>query len=300
MLIAKEAGRNTYRFYTAAMNQRAMENLLLENDLRRALERSEFRLYYQPKVQLASGRLIGLEALLRWNHPAQGLLRPTQFVPLLEDSGLIVQVGEWILRAACRQLADWRAAGVPVVPVAVNIAMKQFLHHDLAAVIDEALREAAIPPGWLGIEVTEGDALQRPEEVVAVLRRLKDRGIDIAIEDFGTGYSSLAYLKRLPVDALKLDRSFVAGLPNDADDASISRAVIAMAHSLGLRVIAEGVQTPAQRDFLAKLGCDELQGYLCAPALSSADCTRFLAAGGAATAPAASSATTVFHQRSST
>jgi diguanylate cyclase (GGDEF)-like protein/PAS domain S-box-containing protein len=277
MFKAKHAGRNRFQYYTAAMNERAMEDLLLENDLRRALERNEFELYYQPKQHLASGAVSGLEALLRWRHPGRGLVQPALFVPLLEDSGLIVKVGDWAIRAACRQLRDWQKAAVPVVPVAVNLCAKQFLHHNLVAVLEEALVESAIPGSLLQVEVTESDAMQRPEEVVDILTRLKALGVRVAIDDFGTGYSSLSYLKRLPIDTLKLDRSFVTGLPDDAEDAAISRAVISMAHSLGLQVIAEGVENEAQRAFLEALGCDELQGYLGSDALPAAACARFLA-----------------------
>ncbi|HVP08392.1 MAG TPA: EAL domain-containing protein [Burkholderiales bacterium] len=277
MMKAKEAGRASFQYYTAAMNERALEKIALENDLRRALEREEFELYYQPKQELKSGRIAGLEALLRWRHPERGMMSPAQFVPLLEDSGLIVKVGDWVVRAACRQIAAWQAAGVPLAPVAVNLAAKQFLHHDLIATIEGAL-EIGIDPALLALEITESDVMQRPEEVVAMLTKLKMRGLVVAVDDFGTGYSSLAYLKRLPVDALKLDRSFVTGLPEDADDVSIARAVIGMAHSLGLKVIAEGVETAAQRDFLARWDCDQLQGYLLSRALSADDCAAFLRA----------------------
>ena len=277
MLKAKEAGRASFQYYTAAMNERAMEKMTLENDLRRALERDEFELYYQPKQELASGRVVGLEALLRWRHPVRGLLSPSSFVPLLEDSGLIVKVGDWVVRAACRQIAAWQSAGVPVVPVAVNLAAKQFLHHDLALTIEDAL-QSGIDPALLALEITESDLMQRPEDVVAMLGNLKARGVAVAIDDFGTGYSSLAYLKRLPVDALKLDCSFVMGLPEDQDDVSIARAVIGMAHSLGLKVIAEGVETEAQRAFLLAWDCDQVQGYLLSKALDANDCAGFLMA----------------------
>jgi len=286
MFKAKQVGRASYQYYTAQMNERAMEKLLLENDLRRALERDEFHLYYQPKQDMKSGRIVGLEALLRWEHPRHGVMAPTQFVPLLEDSGLIVKVGDWVVRAACRQIRDWQEAGVPAVPVAVNLSAKQFLHHDLIGVIERAL-EVGIEPRLLALEITESDVMQRPEEVVAMLHQVKARGIAVAIDDFGTGYSSLAYVKRLPVDALKIDRSFVTGLPEDADDASIARAVIAMAHSLGLKVIAEGVETEAQRAFLAAQGCDQLQGYLISRALGAAECAALLRANAAALASVA-------------
>jgi diguanylate cyclase (GGDEF)-like protein/PAS domain S-box-containing protein len=277
MFSAKEAGRNNYRFYTAAMNESAMQNLLLENDLRRALERDEFRLHFQPKQHIASGRLAGFEALLRWQHPARGLLGPAQFVPLLEDSGLIVRVGEWTLRAVCAQIRAWQGEGFAPPPVAVNLVIKQFLHHDVAGIIDAALREARIGAARLEVEITESDAMERPDVVVPMLRRLRERGIRIAIDDFGTGYSSLAYLKRLPVDTLKIDRSVVSGLPADPDDVPIARAIVALGHTLGLKIVAEGVENAAQRAFLASLHCDELQGFLYAGPLCAAECRRFLA-----------------------
>ncbi|HYL88684.1 MAG TPA: EAL domain-containing protein, partial [Burkholderiales bacterium] len=267
MFTAKDAGRNKVQFYTPAMNERAMESLLIENDLRRAFERSQFELYFQPKENMASGRVAGFEALVRWNHPQRGLLQPGDFVPLLEDSGLIVQVGEWIVRSACGQIRAWQQEGLTVVPVAVNLAMKQFLHHDLIGVIKSAIERFGIEARLLEVEITESDAMKHPEQVVPMLRELKSHGLRIAVDDFGTGYSSLAYLKSLPVDTLKVDRSFVSGLPDNADDAAIARAILAMGHSLGLKIIAEGVETPAQRAFLADLGCDELQGYLCSPPL---------------------------------
>jgi len=277
MFSAKEAGRNKVQFYTRAMNERAMESLIVENELRRAFERAEFELYFQPKMAIAGARLAGFEALLRWNHPRRGHLPPGEFVPLLEDSGLIVQVGEWVVRAACGQLRAWRHAGLPVVPVAVNVVLKQFLHHDVVAVIAAEIERFGIPPQLLQVEITESDAMKHPDEVVPMLQRLKALGVHIAVDDFGTGYSSLAYLKNLPVDTLKVDRSFVQGLPSNADDAAIARAIVAMGHSLGLKVIAEGVETPAQRAYLAALGCDELQGYLAAPPLAAADAGQLLA-----------------------
>jgi diguanylate cyclase (GGDEF)-like protein/PAS domain S-box-containing protein len=277
MLKAKTVGRSTYQYYTAAMNERAMEQLLLENDLRRALERDEFELYYQPKQNLKSGRITGLEALLRWRHPVRGVMSPADFVPLLEDSGLIVKVGDWVVRAACSQILAWQAAGVPATQVAVNLAAKQFLHHDVTGVIEQALK-AGVDPALLMLEITESDVMQRPEEAVAMLHKLKARGIAMAIDDFGTGYSSLTYLKSLPIDVLKIDRSFVTGLPGDRDDVSIACAVIGMAHSLGLKVIAEGVETEAQRAFLVERGCDELQGYLLSRALAPDECAAFLRA----------------------
>ncbi len=282
MLRAKES-RNGYQFYTAEMNERAVEKLQLETDLRGALERREFFLHFQPKVSLPGGRVIGMEALLRWNRPGRGAVSPAQFVPILEDCGLIVPVGDWIVDAACAQIRAWRDAGLDAVPVAVNLAAKQFLHHDIGAVIDGALARHGIPGSLLEIEITESDAMASPEQVSAVLSGLKQRGVTVAIDDFGTGYSSLGYLKRFPLDTLKLDRSFVTGLPDDGDDVSIALAVIGMAHSLGLKVVAEGVEKAEQRDFLSAHGCDEMQGYLFSRPVPAGECAKFLAgASGAA------------------
>ena len=275
MLRAKES-RNGYQFYTAEMNERAMEKLQLETDLRCALERREFFLHYQPKVSLPGGRVTGMEALLRWNRPGRGAVSPAQFVPILEDCGLIVPVGDWIVDAACAQIRAWRDAGLDAVPVAVNLAAKQFLHHDIGAVIDGALARHGIPGSLLEIEITESDAMACPQQVSAVLSGLKQRGVTVAIDDFGTGYSSLGYLKRFPLDTLKLDRSFVTGLPDDGDDVSIALAVIGMAHSLGLKVVAEGVEKAEQRDFLSAHGCDEMQGYLFSRPVPAQECARLL------------------------
>jgi diguanylate cyclase (GGDEF)-like protein len=277
MLRAKQGGRNSFKFYAASMNERALEKLQLETDLRRALERNEFFLHYQPKVSLAGGQVTGVEALLRWNRPGHGLVSPAQFVPVLEDCGLIVPVGDWIVDAACAQVRAWRDAGLAPVQVAVNLAAKQFLHHDIGAVIDAALARHGIPGSLLQIEITESDAMAAPEQVSAVLAGLRRHGVGVAIDDFGTGYSSLGYLKRFPLDTLKLDRSFVTGLPADQDDVSIALAVIGMAHSLGLKVVAEGVEKAEQRDFLAAHGCDEMQGYLYSRPLPAGECAKFLA-----------------------
>jgi diguanylate cyclase (GGDEF)-like protein/PAS domain S-box-containing protein len=276
MLRAKQVGRNNFQFYTREMNERALEKLQLDTDLRRALERREFFLHYQPKVSLASGRITGVEALLRWNRPGHGPVSPAQFVPILEDCGLIVPVGDWIVETVCAQVRAWRGAGLAAVPVAVNLAAKQFLHHDIGAVIDAALERHGIPGSLLQIEITESDAMSSPAEVSAMLRGLRERGVTVAIDDFGTGYSSLGYLKRFPLDTLKLDRSFVTGLPGDGDDVSIALAVIGMAHSLGLKVVAEGVEKREQRDFLAAQGCDEMQGYLFSRPVPAEECARLL------------------------
>jgi diguanylate cyclase (GGDEF)-like protein len=276
MLKAKEAGRNAFKFYTAEMNERAMEQLLMERDLRRALDRKEFLLHYQPKLDLKTGLVSGLEALIRWHRPDVGLIPPVQFIPILENTGLIVPVGEWVIVAACVQLREWIDDGVRVVPVAVNLSAKQFLHHDICQSIQRGLLLHGIPPQLLEIEITETAALKDVQKAAAILRELRSLGLKIAIDDFGTGYSSLGYLKNLPVDALKLDRSFVSGLPEDQESIAIARAVIGVAHSMDLRVVAEGVETLAQRNFLAYHGCHEIQGYLLSRPLAASDCRAFL------------------------
>jgi diguanylate cyclase (GGDEF)-like protein/PAS domain S-box-containing protein len=273
---AKEVGRDNFQFYAAEMNARSAAKLEMEGQLRRALERGEFLLHYQPKGALPGGRIAGFEALLRWQRAGNGLVSPGMFVPLLEETGMIVQAGEWVVRAACAQIAAWRDAGFVPVPVAINVSARQFAH-GLYEVVRAALAEHRVDASLLEIEITESDAMQDPERVMGMLERLRVLGVTIAIDDFGTGYSSLGYLKRFPVNTLKLDRSFVTGLPDDPDDVSIARAVISMAHSLGLKVVAEGVETVAQRDFLAHDGCDQIQGYLLSKPLPAGDCARFLA-----------------------
>jgi EAL domain-containing protein (putative c-di-GMP-specific phosphodiesterase class I) len=248
----------------------------MESKLRHALERNEFVLHFQPKADLSEGRLTGCEALLRWQIPGKATMPPAQFVPLLEESGLIVPVGEWVVRAACRQLRAWQDAGIAPLPVAVNLSAKQFQHQDVCAMVERALRDFEVDPRLLELEVTESAAMFNPDEAMATLRKLKALGVHLLIDDFGTGYSSLSYLKRFPVDFLKLDRSFVAGLPHDADDASIACAVITMAHSLGLKVVAEGVETGEQLAFLSANGCDEMQGFYLSRPVPGAEYTQWL------------------------
>lgn len=276
MYDAKESGKNDYRFCAAAMNEKALEKMALENSLRRALERHELVLYFQPKTSIASGEITGCEALLRWNRAGHGLVAPAAFVPLMEESGMIVAVGEWVITAACAQVRAWQQAGLTPVAIAVNVSAKQFQHRDICATVDRALHESTIAAKFIEIEITESTAMRDAEKAIITLRGLKALGVRISIDDFGTGYSSLTYLKRFPVDALKLDQSFVSGLPDNAEDASIARAVVSMAHSLNLKVIAEGVETSAQRAFLAAEGCDEMQGYLFSQPLPEPEFTRLL------------------------
>jgi diguanylate cyclase (GGDEF)-like protein/PAS domain S-box-containing protein len=261
MYRAKESARNSYCFFTAEMNQRSVAKVQLNTDLRRALERDEFTLHYQPKVDLASGKLRGMEALLRWKHPSRGLVSPGEFIPALEDSGLILPVGEWVIEEACRQVLRWTEGGAMPVPIAVNLSPKQFRRRDLDALIRAALVRTGVSAEFLELEITESCLMENPEDAVRALRNLRAAGLRISVDDFGTGYSSLSYLTRLPLSALKIDRSFVRDAESSAEAASIVRAVIDMAQNLRLTVIAEGVETEQQAAFLRRHGCDQAQGY---------------------------------------
>jgi diguanylate cyclase (GGDEF)-like protein/PAS domain S-box-containing protein len=261
MYHAKESGRNAFRFYTGRMNADAQERLDLHSRLRRALERDEFVLYYQPLVDLKSGRILGGEALVRWQSPEQGLVAPGRFIPAAEHSGLIVPLGEWVLHEACRELAHWHAIGAPWLSMAVNISPIQFRRGDVEETVLRALAASGAPPPALELELTESILIDGAEQVLATIRRLQGLGVKLAIDDFGTGYSSLAYLKRFAVDKLKIDQSFVRDIVTDQDDAAIVRAVIQMARSLGLHVLAEGVETEAVAVELRAMNCDLVQGY---------------------------------------
>ncbi|WP_422911220.1 sensor domain-containing protein [Pseudomonas sp. MAC6] len=262
MYHAKERGKNNFQFYQADMNASALQRLELESDLRHALEQGEFRLYYQPQFSSDGKRLTGAEALLRWQHPQRGLVPPSEFIPVLEELGLVVQVGDWVLRESCRQLAEWHQAKIRVPKISVNLSARQFAEGDLNQRIADILQHSAIPAGCLELELTESILMEDVANAMHTLTSLKKLGVFIAIDDFGTGYSSLNYLKQFPIDVLKIDRSFVDGLPHGEQDGQIARAIIAMAHSLNLTVIAEGVETLAQLDFLRGHDCDEVQGFL--------------------------------------
>jgi PAS domain S-box-containing protein len=278
MHFAKEQGRDNYQFYSRAMNATALEKLSMESQLRKALERGEFLLNFQPKLVASSGRIVGLEALIRWRHPELGLVPPSQFIPVAEESGLIVPIGDWVLRSACLQNQAWRRAGYPAVHIAVNIASPHFRQGGLVASVAAALKESALDPALLEVELTESMLMQGVDATLDTLFKLKDMGVRLAIDDFGTGYSSLSYLKRFPLDTLKIDRSFIKELPRDAEDAAITRAIIAMAHSLKLSVVAEGVESAEQLAFLQQHGCDVVQGYLFSQPLGAADFAALLAA----------------------
>lgn len=262
MYHAKEMGKNNFQFYQAEMNARALERLELEADLRHALLQGEFRLHYQPQYRCDTRRLTGVEALLRWEHPVRGHVSPAEFIPVLEEIGLVVQVGDWVIREACRQLREWHAAKVRIPKVSVNLSARQFSDGQLGQRIARILAETGLAPACLELELTESILMRDVGEALQLLGELKGLGLCIAVDDFGTGYSSLNYLKQFPIDILKIDRSFVDGLPHGEQDAQIARAIIAMAHSLNLSVIAEGVEEPAQLDFLCAHGCDEVQGFL--------------------------------------
>jgi len=262
MYLAKDSGKNTFQFYTAQLAAQSAQQFALESDLRAALQRDELLLHFQPKVRAGDGALAGMEALLRWQHPQRGLLAPGAFITLAEDSGLILPIGQWVLSAACRQIRGWRDAGLQVPRCAINLSARQFVTDTLVDEVAQALAAHGLQADALEVEITESVLMSDPQRANHTLQGLHALGVRIAIDDFGTGYSSLAYLKRFPAQTVKIDRSFVKGLPLDRDDAAITQAVIAMAHSLGLEVVAEGVETQAQLDFLRRLGCDEVQGYL--------------------------------------
>jgi len=273
---AKKAGRNNYQFHTADMNARALGMLLMEHDLRRALEGKQFLLHYQPQIDLNTGRITGAEALIRWQHPERGLVSPAQFIPIAEERGLIVPIGEWVLQEACRQNKEWQEAGLPAIAVAVNLSASQFQKSNLAQEVARILQDGGLAPEHLELELTESAIMRDADKTIAMMHALKEIGTTLSLDDFGTGYSSLSQLKRLPLDKLKIDQSFVRGLPHDPDDLAISSAIVAMGRALKQTVIAEGVETQGQREVLQSLRCDEIQGYLVARPMPSSDFARFM------------------------
>ena len=280
MYRAKEQGKNNFQFYSAEMNQHTFARLALETSLRRAIEREEFLLHYQPKTDLRSGRITGVEALVRWRHPELGMVSPTQFIPLAEETGLIGPIGDWVLRTACAEAQRWNMQIAPGISVAVNLSARQFAREDLAQSITSVLSECGLEPRFLEIEITESTVMHDAKRAAHVLQQLKDMGIRVAIDDFGTGYSSLGYLKSFPIDSVKIDRSFILDIPHDHDDVAITRAVIAMAHSLRLKVIAEGVETAEQYNFLRDHDCDEMQGYFFSEPVDAATLVRLISGPG--------------------
>ncbi len=262
MYRAKEQGKNNYQLFAADMNVKAEEYLKLETHLRYALERDELALYYQPMVDCKTGEVVSMEVLLRWVHSELGEIPPSKFIPIAEEAGLIAEIGNWVLKMACAQNKAWQDAGFDAFRVAVNLSARQFDDKKLAKSVQAVLGETGLDPSYLELELTEGIVMKNPEVTVEILRSFHILGIEISIDDFGTGYSSLSYLKRFPVNSLKIDRSFIQDITHDPDDAAIIRAVIAMGHSLNLKIIAEGVEKVAQLEFLRAMQCDTVQGYL--------------------------------------
>jgi len=261
MYCAKERGRNNFQCFSPGMKSVALERVSLESELHQALKLEQFELFYQPKVDTASGDIHSAEALIRWRHPQRGLIQPVEFIPLAEECGLIHEIGAWVLREACRQCAVWQRAGQPPLRVAVNVAASQFRRGDLFEVVRGALQKAQLDPRFLEIELTESAVMTNPEDSAAILEQLSRMGVLVSVDDFGTGYSSMSYLRRFPIDKLKIDRSFIAELTTRADDASIVQAIVSLAHGLRLKVVAEGVETLEQLKFLQSVGCDQYQGY---------------------------------------
>lgn len=271
MYQAKHAGRDTYRFFTAQMNTEMLARLELEKALRQAIENEEFVLYYQPKIQLSSNSIVGLEALLRWERPGHGLIPPNAFIPMLEETGMIVKVGSWVVATACKQIGAWARAGIGEIQVSVNVAGRQFLEGDLEADVRAGLNDNAINGEFLELELTESSLMADRDCIIATLDSVKQLGVKISIDDFGTGYSSLAYLRRFPIDKLKIDIAFIRNITSVPDDAAIALAIIGMAHNLQMEVIAEGVETRAQLDYLRSHHCDQVQGYYFSPPLPVAE-----------------------------
>jgi len=276
MYAAKEQGRNNYQFFSAEMNAQALEILMMASNLRLAIEREELVLEYQPRIELKSGRIMGVEALVRWNHPNLGRIMPGQFIGIAEKTGLIEPLGNWVLQNACQQMIEWRRSGIAPKRVAVNLSARQFMQSELTERIETVLQQTGLEAAALEIEVTESMVMHDPQRAAVILERLKEMGVAIAIDDFGTGYSSLSYLKRFPIDYIKIDQSFVRGIPRDAEDVGITNAIIAMAKTLGVQLIAEGVDNPEQLAFLKQGGCEEVQGYLISSPMPAEALRRFL------------------------
>lgn len=275
---AKNLGRNQYQFFNPSMNAQAHERLLLENNLRKALERDEFLLHYQPQIDLKTNRITGIEALIRWNHPEMGIIMPQDFIPIAEETGMINDIAEWVLNAACREVSAWQKAGRPGsnVRVAVNLSTRQLQLVGLPDMVNSILKKAELAPEFLELEITESTLMANPDNAIKILSEFHEMGIHITVDDFGTGYSSLAYLKRLPIDRIKVDKSFVRDIPGDPNDVAIVQAILAIAQQLDMHVLAEGVETEVQRSFMLEHGCEEAQGYLFSQPLAAEDCIRFL------------------------
>jgi len=276
MYKAKEEGRNNYQFYTESMNAKSLERLMLQNDLRKALERDELIVYYQPQINVSTGAVVGVEALLRWQHPDLGWVPPAQFIPVAEETGVIDAIGEWVLETACRQGKRWLDAGYPPMQIGVNLSGVQLRRGGIEKVVSEVLAATGLKAQYLELELTESMLMQDTEIVVMTLCGLRDRGVHLSVDDFGTGYSSLSYLKRFPLTTLKIDRAFIRDIETDPADAAITKAIIAMAKSLELGVIAEGVETQQQCEFLKDEGCKVVQGYLFSKPVPAGECEQLL------------------------
>jgi diguanylate cyclase (GGDEF)-like protein len=279
MYFAKQRGRNSHQFFNHEMSVFSQDRLELENDLRRALALNQMEVHYQPKSDVQSGRVSSVEALLRWRHPTRGLVSPTEFIPLAEESGLILPIGEWVMREACRQASEWQRSGVPFIRVAVNVSPIQFRQSNFLNAIHSALLEFDLEPQYLEIELTESTVMGNAEESIQILEQLSRMGVVVSIDDFGTGYSSMSYLRKFPIDKLKIDRSFISELTTNPADASIVQAIISLAHSLRLKVVAEGVETVEQLQRLRELGCDQYQGFLKSAAVDAQEIERSVRSG---------------------
>jgi diguanylate cyclase (GGDEF)-like protein len=271
MYLAKEEGKNDFRFFSTQIKTQSIERLMLETSMRHALELDQFSLHYQPKLDIATGKISGVEALLRWTHPDLGNLAPMKFIPLAEETGLIIPIGRWVLKTACAQSMAWQGAGLPEISMAVNLSPRQFQDDHLLQDIDDVLKDTALPPHLLQLEITESMVMQNIDRAIKLLDEIQSRGIRLAIDDFGTGYSSMSVMKRFPIDTIKIDRSFVRDLAENHEDRAIATAIINMGKALGLTVVAEGVETSEQDSFLREHACDEIQGYLFSKPVPAAD-----------------------------
>ncbi len=276
MYHAKSLGKNNYQFYKSSMNASALEKLTLENHLHNALAQDELMLYYQPQIDSQTGKITGMEALMRWNHPGLGLVAPSKFIPIAEDTGLILPIGTWLLNMACAQNKAWQDAGLSPGHIAINLSARQFNEYNLVQSVKDALSQSGLEARWLELEITENVIMQKTEVTIDILNELKAMGIQFAIDDFGTGYSSLAYLKKFPIDRIKIDRSFIQDMTSSPDSVAIVAAIIAMAKTLHLSVIAEGVETESQQAMIVEQGCPHIQGFLYSKPLPSDQATAFL------------------------